>query len=181
MRIDFRNGTPLPSNWATFQPKANFVHDAQGLHLWCRDGAGAGGMLKYPRAYGSWLVRSRISPGAHRPSTKVCLLLWPAGTGWPPEVDFNESGDRTRSNQTLHYSPQNRMLHTSYEVDQTLWHTFGVTVDPLSVAYSCDGKLRAAVENLVPGTSWNLHLRTEPHYDPVSETVLDVRWIEVPD
>jgi hypothetical protein len=184
MRIDFRNGV-LPPNFAVFQPKDNLVLDTEGLHLWCRNGAGAGGMLKAPRAYGTWRVRSRISEGQHGdPMTKICNLLWEADGNWTRdhhEIDFNESGDRAVSNQTEHFGPANSMHHTTYAVDQIVWNTFEVRVSPETVSYYCDSMLRAAVPNESPGVLWNMHLRTEPHYDTESETVMDVRWIEVPD
>src|SRR5262245_37172500 len=109
--------TDLHDPWHVFKSQANTEQDYLGLHLYCRDGAGAGVMRTDPREYGTWTVRSRISSGLQNPSTKVCLLLWPDGGEWPPEIDFNESADRTRSHQTEHYGPTNAMHHTNYGVD----------------------------------------------------------------
>lgn len=168
--------------------KANLVHDQWGLHLWCRNGEGVGVMLDDPHTEGIWKVRSRISAGAANPSTKVCELLWPAGgKPWPPEIDFNESGDRTKSHQTLHYSDPpdavlgdagfNLMRHTSYPIDETTWHTYGVEVRPGLVQYSCDGIATTQVYGDVPsGQPWNCHIRTEPN-GHADETHLDVRWM----
>lgn len=180
-RFDFQDpATTLVKPFYTFKVAANLEQNDYGLHLWCRDGAGAGFMRDDPRQYGDWAVRCKITAGLQNPSTKVCLLLWPDGTGWPPEIDFNESGDRTRSNQTMHYSSANLMHHSTYPVDQTVFHTYGVRVEPATISYFCDGVLRTAVANEAPGVNWNLHVRTQPNLDTVSETKLDVRWIEIP-
>lgn len=193
MRYDFRDAASLPAGIHTFPSRANLVQDLHGLHMWCRDGAGAGFMVEAPRQYGTWKVRMRISVGLLVPTTKVCLLLMQAKdpiTGvrpWPPELDFNESGDRAWSHQTLHTAPldpetgQHPEVHTSFPVDQTQTHTFGVTVEPDTILYTCDGHLGASTPNLVPDVLWNLHVRTEPNLDPVSETCMDVRWIEIPE
>jgi hypothetical protein len=175
----------LADPFRVFKATSNLEHDENGLHLYCRGGAGAGFMVVAPHDYGSWAVRMRISAGLETPTTKVCLLLWQDGGGWPPEIDFNESGDRARSSQTEHYGVHvdghHPEIHTSYPIEQTEWHTFGVEITPELVTYLCNGRARAAVPNEVPGTLWNLHVRTEPNLDTESETRLDVRWIEIPD
>src|SRR4051812_20372991 len=114
MRYDFRSAAhadasstivpELVDPWAVFQSKANIEQDEWGVHMWCRNGAGAGFMLKQQHMYGLWQVRSRISPGLINPTTKTCLLLWTVT--WPPELDFNGSGDRDWSHQTLHWGEQ---------------------------------------------------------------------------
>lgn len=198
MRYDFRTMTTLPNPpWYVIMQDNNLVHDEWGLHLWCRNGEGVGVMLSDPHVEGVWRVRSRISAGATNPSTKVCELLWPGGakdpiTGkvpWPPELDFNESGDRTRSHQTFHYSDPpdavlgdpgfNLMHHSAYPIDQTKWHTYGVEIRAGIITYSCDW---LAVGSPVPMVNvpadqlWNCHIRAEPngHSDV---THLDVRWM----
>ena len=183
---DFRQSPTWGKNWHVMgSPTGDLSKDNaeltdKGLVLWCRNGQGGGVMLDRPKRYGLWEVRMRIEPGSTNPSTKVCLLLWPDGGGWPPEIDFNESGDRTRSNQTLHYDSDNKMLHTSYPVDQTKWHTYGARVTSERVVYRCDDVFKGMVTNFAPGILWNVHLRTETNgYD--DETKLQVRWVRISD
>jgi hypothetical protein len=193
MRYDFR--TPdlvIPG----FHVSAfNVVDDEWGIHLYCQPNAGTYFMIDQPKKAGLWQVHSRISAGAANPSTKVCELLWPeqspdksAARIWPPEIDFNESGDRTASHQTLHYGTrdQNFMHHTGYSVDQTQWHTYGVRVLPGQISYLLDGVERAHVDQDVPASAgyndlgWNMHVRTEPNGSQ-DFTKMDVRWVEIPD
>src|SRR5262245_11838985 len=83
------------SGWSAFDgkdaSKANIDFTSEGARLWVRNGKGAAMSFKNPIKYGEWKVKMKISGSG----TKVCLLLWPYGGGWPPEIDFNESGDRT--------------------------------------------------------------------------------------
>lgn len=177
----------------------NVVDDEWGIHLYCQPNAGTYFMVDQPRTEGLWQVRCRISEG----TTKVCDLLWPAQSPdktalpiWPPELDFNESGDRTKSNQTLHYGTreENFMHHTTFPtattpvkvLDQTQWHTYGCLVAPGRVGYLLDGEEQAHVDKDVPasvgyqGRGWNLHVRHEPN-GSLDLTKMDVRWVEIPD
>lgn len=168
MFYNFRKFAELPVPWNSWSSREiteeNLEFNEFGLSMFCRNGKGAAIMLPIPKAYGTWKVNMRISPG----KTKVCLLLWPKkGDAWPPEIDFNESGDRSKSHQTFHYSSQNMMAHTSYLVDQTVWHSYGVQVTPDGVRYLLDGQQRAmVVPNRAPGQEWNLHIRTVPNGHP---------------
>lgn len=181
----------------------NVVDDEWGIHLYCQPNMGTYFMVDQPRTEGLWQVRCRTSAGAQNPTTKVCLLLWPAQSPvksespiWPPEIDFNESGDRTKANQTLHYGTrdENFMHHTHYPtaitptklLDQTQWHTYGAFVEKGRVAYLLDGVEQAQVTKDVPSTvgyqgrGWNLHVRHQPN-DRLDLTKMDVRWVEIPD
>jgi hypothetical protein len=190
MIFDFRT-TPTADIPGFHVSATNVVDDDWGIHLYCQPNAGTYFMIDRPRTEGLWQVRSRISAG----TTKVCDLLWPAQNPdktaapiWPPEIDFNESGDRTKANQTLHYGTrdQNYMHHTTYPVDQTQWHTYGVRVAAGRIGYLLDGVEQRFVDQDVPssvgynGAGWNMHIRTEPN-DSLDLTKMDVRWVEVPD
>lgn len=148
-------------------------------------------MIDRPRKFGTWKIMSRITAGLENPSTKVCELLWPRkGTvpNWPPEIDFNESGDRFASHQTVHYMQKPKMFHSAYPIDQRTFHVYGVTVSELGVQYLCDGdKTRDLIPRNWGGytdrigeVEWNLHARTDPH-GSLDVTRLDVRWMDIPD
>lgn len=171
--------------FGVFADRDNFVQDDTGVHLYCRNFAGAGFMLMNPKQYGLWQVRSRATAGIDLThTTKVCDLLWEANGDWKTnfgEVDFNESGDRTISNQTEHFPPDNKMHHTHYDADQLTWHTYGVEMSPASIRYFYDGVQQGEpVVNEHGPKWWNPHMRAEPR-DDMSETRMDVRWVEVPD
>lgn len=173
------------SPFAVFADRDNFIQDGYGLHLFCRNFAGAGFEIKNPKQYGLWQARTRISAGVDLThTTKICTLLWEAQGEWKVrfgEIDYNESGDRTLSNQTEHYPPDNKMHHTHYPADQLNFHTYGVLVGPSEIVYFYDGQQQGpSIPNEHTGKWWNQHLRAEPR-DDHSETRLDVRWIEVPD
>lgn len=181
----FRKEPSLPAPWNTWSSaevsEDNIEFNQGGVSFWCRDGKGATAMLVMPERYGTWTVRSRITEGP----TKICLLLWPKkGDAWPPEIDFNESGDRTRSNQTLHYGKvvngKHGQYHTFYAADQTRWHNYGVRVTPEQVIYLLDGVIQHAIPNVVPTQEWNLHLRTMPngHSEETRMDVWSVRYVE---
>jgi outer membrane protein OmpA-like peptidoglycan-associated protein len=89
------------------------------------------------RLYGAYFVRSRVTgPG----STQV-ELLWPK-IGWPPEIDFDETGGGTTLSQaTLHWSAANSQIHNQVNTDMTQWHTWGVIWTPTSVTYTLDGTI----------------------------------------
>ena len=174
-RSNFSTSRSL-SGWSAFQgkdaSKSNIDFSSKGARLWVRNGTGAAMGLSNPIQYGEWRVRMRISGSG----TRVCLLLWPAGGGWPPEIDFNESGDRTRSNQTMHYSSSNTMIQTHYSVDQTQWHTYGVRVGAKTVEYTLDGQVMATAANMAPSQSWNMHIRTTKTSSTTQQTHLIVAW-----
>jgi hypothetical protein len=153
-----------------------------GVRLWCKNGQGSGFMYQGEQPYGKWEVKMRISGPMDRLTTKVCLLLWELNGNWKRdhhEIDFNESPFRTESHQTQHYGLDNSMYHDMYEVDQTKFHVYGVEVTPDYVSYSCDGVAKASRVNESPGVLWVPHMRTEPHNDPVTDTMMDVRFLKI--
>lgn len=127
------------------------------------DGAWRGGcaILQLPQVYGEYRIRARVDAG----SGHFVALLWKDGGGWPPEIDFFEGGnlyaDRQRATQTLHYGPDNAMIHTSALGDFTQWHTIGCIWEPGKLTYTLDGAVSGRVTSPnVPDAPMNLHLQT---------------------
>ncbi|HUX05517.1 MAG TPA: glycoside hydrolase family 16 protein [Acidimicrobiales bacterium] len=91
-----------------------------------------------PRTYGAYFVRSRITGGG----PNEVQLLWPASNVWPPEIDFNETGDRFKSTSwTVHWGTQNHIDQRSLIIDMTAWHTWGVLWSAHAITFTADGKV----------------------------------------
>jgi len=92
------------------------------------------------RTQGQWLVRAKLDKA---PGIGFAFLLYPAGGGWPPEVDFAEGamgGSRILS--TLHYDSDNkRILKYLNDVDLSQWHTYGVIMYKDTLSYTIDGRI----------------------------------------
>jgi beta-glucanase (GH16 family) len=155
------SGSSLPSGWDVFTGKPGGDPGAQwgASHV-----AVSGGLLQLTasqdpaygnewvtgavcqcglsRTYGAYFVRSRVT-GAGPTNVE---LLWPV-SGWPPEIDFNEtSGTTTATSATLHWSAQNDQDQRDlYNIDLTQWHTWGVIWTPTEVIYTVDGKVWGSV------------------------------------
>jgi beta-glucanase (GH16 family) len=146
------------------------------------DGYSAAGMCACPVAtqtYGKFEVRMRATVG----NSKITFLLWGAGQ-WPPEIDFAEfpaEGDgmlRQHYNQTLHYSAQNRMIHTSNDADMTVWHTVGVEWSPGLIVYTLDGRATDTITDHVPTVDMWLGLQTDGSGDSTAAYTY-VDWVRV--
>jgi Glycosyl hydrolases family 16 len=154
------SGSSLPSGWSAFtgtpggdpgaQWGASHVTVSGGLlnlNTW-QDPAYnnewvAGGLCQcgIARTYGAYFVRSRVTGAG---PTQV-MLLWPT-QGWPPEIDFNETGGTTSSTSaTLHFNPNNGQDQRELTINMTQWHTWGVIWTPSSVTYTVDGKAWGSV------------------------------------
>ncbi len=152
------SGTALPPGWTDFtgipggdpagQFAASHVVVANGmLHLntW-RDPTydnkwASGGLCQcgHPVTFGAFFVRSRITGKG----PNEVELLWPANNQWPPEIDFNETGNQVRSTSaTVHWAtPQTlpeQVLLT--HVNMTHWHTWGVIWTPTKITVTLDGE-----------------------------------------
>jgi outer membrane protein OmpA-like peptidoglycan-associated protein len=149
-------GSKVPSGWGVYTGVANGDPGSQWAlsHVVVSDGMLQlntyqdpaygnewvnGGLCQcgVTRLYGAYFIRSRVTgPG----STQV-ELLWPA-EGWPPEIDFNETGGGTTdTTATLHFTSANSQIHNSTSADMTQWHTWGVIWTPTSVTYTMDGTI----------------------------------------
>jgi outer membrane protein OmpA-like peptidoglycan-associated protein len=111
------------------------------------------------QTYGAYFVRSRLTgPGA----TQV-ELLWPT-TGWPPEVDFDETyGDTALSQATDHYDANNDTIHENETIDMTQWHTWGIVWTPTSLIYTVDGQEWGSVtqSNAIPDVPMVLDIQQQ--------------------
>jgi hypothetical protein len=90
------------------------------------------------RKYGAYFVRSRVTGAG---PTEV-ELLWPSGNGWPPEIDFNETGGSiTSTTSSVHYGAANHIVPGRVKINMTLWHTWGVIWTPREIVYTVDGRI----------------------------------------
>lgn len=134
-----------------------------------------------PLLYGAFFVRSRITG----PGPNEVELLWPQSNRWPPEVDFNETGDRDNSTSwTQHYGADNNRIQGIYRVDMTQWHTWGVIWSPTSLTFTVDGHVwgHVGASDGIPSQAMTLDLEQRPAClgptDCVSAAeTMDVDWI----
>jgi hypothetical protein len=150
-------GTALPPGWLDFtgipggdpagQFAATHVVVSDGLlHLntWrdprYADKWASGGLCQCgrPVTYGAFFVRSRITGKG----PNEVELLWPADNQWPPEIDFNETGNQVHSTSfTIHYgTPQTGPFQELLkQVDMTRWNTWGVIWTPTKITFTVNG------------------------------------------
>jgi beta-glucanase (GH16 family) len=152
------------------------------LGQWTTGGVCACNNKSLYQTYGDWEIRARVSAG----DSRVLALLWPQ-SGWPPEIDFMEMGGagdqgaRQLNTQTVHYDPDNKMIHTSQSADFTQWHTIGVQWTPGVVRYLVDGTVTNTVINAgVPSLPMRLDLFTHAMtgVDPTVPVTYDVDWVK---
>jgi Glycosyl hydrolases family 16 len=153
-------GSSLPDGWSVFtgtpggdpgaQWGASHVTVSGGmlnLNTW-RDPAYnnewvTGGLCQCgkPMTYGAYFVRSKVTG----PGPSQVELLWPTH-GWPPEIDFNETGGTVGgSSATLHFDSNNDQDQRTVTTNMTQWHTWGVIWTPTSVTYTVDGRVWGSV------------------------------------
>ena len=155
-------GTSVPTGWDVYSgipggdPGAQWgvghVHVSGGelqLSTWQDQAYGgkwvAGGLCQcgVAQTYGAYFVRSKLTGAG---PTQV-ELLWPK-TGWPPEIDFNETdGGTTASQATVIYPTVNNQVHNQVVVDMTQWHTWGVIWTPTLITYTLDGHVWGQVDS----------------------------------
>jgi hypothetical protein len=143
----------------------------------------AGGLCQcgHAQTYGAYYVRSRVTGAG---PTQV-QLLWPAGPGWPPEVDFNESdGSTTITGSTLHFGADNGQDHRQVSIDLTQWHTWGVIWTPTSVTYTVDGQVwgTITVASEIPDEPMTLDLQQQTwcgsgYACPTTPVSMDIDWV----
>ncbi|WP_460797367.1 glycoside hydrolase family 16 protein [Nocardioides pacificus] len=166
--------------------------DADGT--WRSGGVGAWDWSAATRRFGRWDARIRFDSGTGISGT---ALLWPAGEGWPPEINYFEIfetwGSRNRLMTTTHYgTPSN------HQVDQritrakfTNWHVFSVRWTPRSLTFVVDGRVvhkvrdRAAIprQRMWPGFQTHVHKLGNgkmPSLPGASKSVrMQVDWMRV--
>ncbi len=113
---------------------------------WTTAGVSSARGLK--QKYGKYEVRARLDRGY---GLRSVMLLWPADTSWPPEVDFWEFSGRdplrTTNHLTSHWgtASSRKVEQKSYEADFTQWHTVGVEWTPTALRYTLDGRVMATM------------------------------------
>ncbi|NNN00666.1 MAG: glycoside hydrolase family 16 protein, partial [Acidimicrobiaceae bacterium] len=171
-------GTALPSGWSAFAGNPSGDPGSQ----WAIDHVSVGGGLlqlstyQDPRyannwvsgglcqcalaqTYGAYFVRSRMTG----PGPTQVELLWPL-SGWPPEVDFNETyGPSNLTIATDHFDSTNQQIHNNLNIDMTQWHTWGVVWTPTSLTYVVDGRIWGSVTGTVeiPSQPLALHIQQQ--------------------
>jgi Glycosyl hydrolases family 16 len=124
----------------------------------------SGGVTSEPglvRTYGKYLVRFRFPAGhgiAHG------LMLLPADSPGPPEIDFSEDNGEGRNidTATLHYGPGEEDERVTVATDLTQWHTLGVEWTKEKLVYTLDGHEWGRMEgNKVPSTPMALDIQTQ--------------------
>jgi hypothetical protein len=170
-------GTSLPSGWTPFNgspsgdpggmwlPSQVTVNGGlmtlttQQLAQYGSDWISGGVSLDVVQEYGAYFVRSRMTG----PGPTQVELLWPT-TGWPPEVDFDETyGDTALSQATVHYDANNDTIHENLTIDMTQWHTWGIVWTPTSMIYTVDGQEWGSVtqSNAIPNVPMTLNIQQQ--------------------
>jgi Glycosyl hydrolases family 16 len=134
--------------------------------------------------YGAYFVRSRVTGAG---PTEV-ELLFPA-SGWPPEVDFNESGGGTNAETAttiwaVNSSGTKSQIQVAGSVDLSQWHTWGVIWTPTSVTYTVDGTVWGTITNSseVPQVPMRLDLQQQTWCSsgfacPSAPQQMDIDWV----
>lgn len=150
-------------------------------------GAGVGGSRGLVQTYGKYEVRARFGAGY---GVRAAGLLWPAGGGWPPEVDFYEidgaDTKRTTNRLTNHYGATNSMQHASETADFTQWHVVGVEWTPDALRYTLDGVVAVTMTKNVPNRPMWLALQSgitgvsaQPGASTPAVVDIDVDWVKI--
>ena len=150
-------------------------------------GAGVSGSRGLVQTYGKYEMRARFSAGY---GVRAAGLLWPAGGGWPPEVDFFEVASvdtyRTTNHLTNHYGAANSMQHASETADFTQWHVVGVEWTPDALRYTLDGVVKVTMTNNVPNRSMWLALQSgitgmsaQPGASTPAVVDFDIDWVKI--
>jgi hypothetical protein len=135
--------------------------------------------------YGAYFVRSRVTG----PGPTNVELLYP-NSGWPPEIDFNEtSGTTSASMATVHWGASNSQYHSYENIDLTQWHTWGVIWTPTSITYTIDGQVWSTVTSSdaeIPNVPMHLALQQQtwcgatPAYAcPTAPESMQINWVAV--
>jgi outer membrane protein OmpA-like peptidoglycan-associated protein len=176
-------GTTVPSGWDVYTGQPGGDPGAQWglshvvvsggllqLNTWQDPAYGgewvAGGLCQcgVVHTYGAYFVRSRLTG----PGPTQVELLWPT-SGWPPEVDFDETfGPTDLSMATLHWSSANSQTHNAIYTDMTQWNTWGVIWTPTSVAYTLNGRVWAQVD-----------VASEVPHQPMTLDIQQQTWCDV--
>jgi len=112
------------------------------------------------RTYGTYYVRSRVTG----PGDDEVQLLWPAAHVWPPEVDFNETGNlSTKTAWYVHFRSSNEQVAKTLHVNMAKWHTWGVIWTARSLTFTVDGIVWGRVTNpsIIPHEKMTLDIQQQ--------------------
>jgi beta-glucanase (GH16 family) len=145
----------------------------------------AGGLCQcgHTQTYGAYFVRSRVT-GLGPTGVE---LLWPT-VGWPPEIDFNETGGGTGSTTATDiWGPASGKSQNQIRlnIDMTQWHTWGVIWTPTSITYTVDGRVWGTMATgtvSVPNVPMTLDLQQQTWCSsgwacPTSQQSMQVDWV----
>lgn len=133
------------------------------------------------QTYGAYFVRSRITG----PGPNEVQLLWPTSNNWPPEIDFNETGNSIRSSSwTVHWGITNHLAQQSLFINMLTWHTWGVIWSPTSIIFTVDGRRWGAfqVTANIPKEPMSLHFEqlascANTRYCPSAPASMQIDWV----
>ena len=196
-------GTALPAGWDVFTGTAsgdpgsqwessqvvvsggmlqlNTAQDPKLNNEWITGGLCQCGQSQ---TYGAFFVRSRQT-GA---GPTIVQLLWP-NQGWPPEIDFTETGgDTTAATATniwgLNSNGNVEQQQVALSIDMTQWHTWGVIWTPTSITYTVDGQSWGTFTDPseIPSQPMSLHIQQQTwcsagYACPTSPESTDVDWV----
>lgn len=195
---DFDSGT-LPANWFIFSGTASGDSGSQWAtnHVTVSNGMlqlntfqdpsfnndwVSGGICQCNKSYtyGAFFVRSRMTG----PGPTQVEMLWPV-SGWPPEIDFNETyGGSSSSQATLHYTSANISLHRNISIDMTKWHTWGIVWTPVSIQYTVDGRVWGSITDpaIIPHQPMSLHFQQQTwcasnYACPTAPESTQINWV----
>jgi beta-glucanase (GH16 family) len=134
-----------------FDPSHVVVAGGMLSLLTMRDAANGGGWATggvcqcgIGRTYGAYFVRSRLT-GA---GVDEVQMLWPVAHVWPPEIDFNETGNRvTTTAWYVHFRSSGHQIARTLRINLTRWHTWGVRWTPRLITFTVDGDVWGVVRS----------------------------------
>jgi beta-glucanase (GH16 family) len=197
------NGSSLPYGWGTYagtpggDPGAQWGGDSHvtvsggllSLNTW-QDPAYnnewvAGGLCQcgVAHTYGAYFVRSRVT-GAGPTNVE---LLWPT-SGWPPEIDFNETGGGASTTSATTIWAVNGASRSQQQfnlsADMMQWHTWGVIWTPTSLKYTIDGRVWGTITNPagIPNVPMTLDLQQQTwcssgYACPTAPQSMQIDWV----
>jgi hypothetical protein len=197
-------GSSLPSTWDSYSGNPGGDPGAQwgtahvvvsggilSLNTWQDPAYGnewvTGGLCQcgVANTYGAYFVRSRVTGAG---PTQV-ELLFPT-QGWPPEIDFNETGGQTNSTSATNIwaatSTTRAQAQSHDTIDMTQWHTWGVVWTPTSITYTVDGQAWGSftTPSEIPNVPMTLDLQQQtwcgasPSYAcPTANESMQVDWV----
>ena len=133
------------------------------------------------RTYGTYYVRSRLTG----PGDDEVQMLWPVAHQWPPEIDFNETGQRvTKTAWYVHFRSSNHQIARTLNINLIRWHTWGVHWTPRIITFTVDGRVWGVVRSpsVIPHEQMTLDLSQQTWCGiapvcPTHPVAMQVDWV----